>query len=104
MRVLERDLRVAPHGLVGQSFDGSSLAVDGARDPVPRPGLNLTTTNMGEGAIEGSWRDYLVGSPFETGFRFSRFNRAEAPPRDVSKLTGRKFAVAGAAVAAASIR
>ena len=29
--------------------------------------------------------------------------RTEAPPRDVSSLTGRKFAVAGAAVAAASI-
>ena len=91
LRVPERSLRVAPHGIVGQSFDGSGVGVDGARDPVPQSGLNLTTTAMAEGSIEGSWRDYLVGSPFATGFAFSRFGLSEAPPRDVAALTGRKF-------------
>ena len=29
----ERSLVVAPHGILGQSFDGSGIAVDGAVDP-----------------------------------------------------------------------
>ena len=58
----EESLQVAPHGIVGQSFDGDGIGINGARDPEPRAGTNLTTAAMAEGAIEGSWRDYVMES------------------------------------------
>ena len=97
LRVDEKSLLVSPHGIVGQSFDGSGIAVDGAQDPPPRPGLELTTSAMAEGAIEGTWEDYVVASRFATAFRFSRRGLSMAPPRDISVLTGRKFALRAAA-------
>ena len=51
----ERSLAVAPHGILGQSFDGSGIAVDGAVDPKPQPGELMTTKAMAEGSIEGVW-------------------------------------------------
>ena len=51
----ERSLVVAPHGILGQSFDGSGIAVDGAVDPKPQPGELMTTKAMAEGSIEGVW-------------------------------------------------
>ena len=97
LRVPEASLKVSPHGLIGQSFDGSGIAVDGARDPKPRPGLNLTTKAMAEGAIVGRWEEYVMPSPFATTFAYSRFGLSRAPPRDVAALSGRKFS-SGAAV------
>mgnify|MGYP007088532079 CR=1 FL=1 len=43
-------------------------------------------TSQGEGAIEGSVEDYEVNAPFDTEFRFGRFGKAQAPPRNVTKL------------------
>ena len=37
----EESLQVAPHGIVGQSFDGDGIGINGARDPAPRAGANL---------------------------------------------------------------
>ena len=81
---------VAPHGLIGQSFDGSTLTVHGKRDNYGR-GRFFKTSAQGEGAIEGTYTDYIVASPFATSFKFARFGSlGPVAPRNVSMLTGRK--------------
>ena len=87
----ERSLDVAPHGLIGQTFDGSDVGVDGAVDPKPQLGEHVTTKAMAEGSIEGVWQDYVMPSPFATSFKFSRYNLTKAAPRNVTALTGRRF-------------
>jgi len=89
---------VAPHGILGQAYDQDNLAVDGKIDE-EKTGES-TTTAQAEGAIEGSWEDYIVSSKFSTDFKYSRFGLAKAAPRDVSKLTGTKKAMEDAAVGA----
>lgn len=79
---------VAPHGLIGQSYDGDDLAVDGAVDSYR--GKEVTTKAMGEGAIEGTANDYIMPSALATSFKYSRFDSLSAQPRDVAKLTGTK--------------
>jgi len=81
---------VAPHGLLGQTYDGDGIAVDGAMDDYR--GNYVVTSAMGEGAIEGVASDYVVDrvAPFSTVFAYSRFDSKFAPPRDVSQLTGLK--------------
>ena len=82
LRVPKESLQVAPHGIVGQSFDGDGIGIIGARDPVPRAGTNLTTTAIAEGAIEGSWRDYVMASEYvDTAFKFSRGSGLRLRPR-----------------------
>jgi len=90
---------VAPHGLIGQTFDGDNIAVDGAQDDYS--GKTVVTKAMGEGAIEGVASDYAVNSPFSTNFKFSRFGANKADPRDVSKLVGAKRATSKLALAGA---
>ena len=50
---------------------------------------------VGEGAIEGSAKDYeiLATDKFSAAFKYSRWNLAEAPPRNLSSLTGNKRSV-----------
>ena len=80
--------KVAPHGLVGQSWDGDNVAVHGKTDNYsPR---EVTTSAMGEGAIEGADEQYAMPSKFATEFAFSRFGRHSAAPRNVSTLNGIK--------------
>jgi hypothetical protein len=79
--------KVAPHGLLGQGFDG--LRIEGSKDNyVPDAHGIFVTSAQGEGAIEGTVSDYVVdrADPFSTDFKFSRFGAATAPPRDISKL------------------
>ena len=80
---VERDV-VAPHGIIGQAYDGDELAVDGKMD-TNRAG-ETTTEAQAEGAIEGTWEDYIVPTPFSTDFKYSRFDAKSAQPRDVAKL------------------
>lgn len=79
---------VAPHGLIGQTFDGDSKMVMGKLDNYNVKGNFIRTEAMGEGAIEGIAADYEVAEPFATAFKFSRFGAAHAPPRNASLLTG----------------
>jgi len=81
---------VAPHGLVGQSYDGDSVAVDGAMDDYT--GKEMTTKAMAEGAIEGTADQYRMADSFATEYMYSRFDALHAKPRDLTKLTGRKRA------------
>lgn len=78
---------VAPHGLIGQGFDGRRIS--GKKDSyVPDVKGVFRTAAQGEGAIEGSIDDYKISpaDPFSTTFKFERFSKQSAPPRDVSKL------------------
>jgi len=79
---------VAPHGLIGQSYDGDTVAVDGAQDDYT--GREVTTKAMGEGAIEGDAADYAMADKFTTQFKYSRFDAVSAKPRNVALLSGRK--------------
>jgi len=86
---------IAPHGLIGQSFDGSNIAVSGKLDNYgDKP--TFTTSAQAEGAIEGVYTDYIVPDPFSTLFKFSRFDAREPiAPRDVNALSGIKSAAVG---------
>lgn len=79
---------VAPHGLIGQSYDGDGQAVNGATDDYTT--REVTTEAMAEGAVEGTASDYKMAHKFDDEFRFARFDLLAAKPRDVSKLTGSK--------------
>jgi len=84
---------VAPHGLIGQTYDRDTTKVDGKMDNynVPMNQLEITTTAMGEGGIEGTAGDYVISrtNPFSTSFKFSRYGLTSAPPRDTTLLTGK---------------
>ena len=83
---------VAPHGLLGQTFDRSNCtAVNGKRDDysVHRNRL-VVTSAQAEGAIEGTAADYMVASPFATRFKYSRHTASHAAPRLLDALYGRR--------------
>jgi hypothetical protein len=81
------DAKVAPHGLIAQSYDGDDKAVIGKLD---RYNLReVTTSAMGEGAIEGVAAQYAMADKFDTHFAFSRYGKISAPPRNVSALSGK---------------
>ena len=79
----------APHGLIGQSYDGDGQAVNGKVDDYSE--AEVTTEAMAEGAIEGAASEYKMKSKWETSFKYSRFDTLAAPHRDVSKLFGEKL-------------
>jgi len=95
---------VAPHGLVGQSFDGDDIAVDGKKDRYRElwwrqnafTANEITTEAQAEGAIEGSGDDYKVADFFGTDFKYRRFDALEAAPRSIAALSGTKRVVANA--------
>ena len=75
---------VAPHGLLGQGFDGDGVPLNGRQDTYTKKPLGfseLTTHAAAEGAIEGTVEDYRLPSPYATAFKYSRFDakRAVAP-------------------------
>jgi hypothetical protein len=50
----------------------------------------VTTKAMAEGAIEGEHTDYKMAAPFATEYKYSRFDKSAATPRDTSKLRGKR--------------
>jgi len=98
LRPLKQDFVVWPHGILGQTFDGDSVAVDGRMDSYHLAGPEFTTSAMAEGFIEGTIEDYVLADPSTPNFKYSRFFLLEATAhRDVSKLTGTHRVVAPAA-------
>ena len=86
---------IAPHGLIGQSYDGDNVAVHGKMDDYSARS-EVRTSAMAEGAIEGVAADYEVGPPHYADFAYSRFGKKQrTPPRDVSALLGKKVTTAG---------
>jgi hypothetical protein len=86
----ERTTAAAPHGLLGQSYDGDGVGIQGAIDNYNSKADEFTTSANGEGAIEGKAADYKMFGKFETNFAFSRFGKKSALPRNISTLTGKK--------------
>ena len=87
-----------PHGIIGQSWDGDDIAINGAVDDYTfNPNEpTITTKAMAEGAIEGVAADYELAKGDATDFAFSRFDKdgdAICAPRDVNKLTGVRVAL-----------
>ena len=94
---------VRPGGLLGQTFDDDAAPVNGRRDRYDRldngqpttsrtgKGGTVTTRANGEGAIEGVAEDYRIRDPYNTSFRFSRFQakRASARRVELDMQTGR---------------
>ena len=64
----------------------TDVSVIGATDQYK--GVEFTTSAMGEGAIEGTAKDYEMADKFSTDFKFSRWGLKVAEPRNVSTLTG----------------
>ena len=75
---------IAPHGLIGQSYDGDKMPMDGELDDYESK--EVTTTAMAEGALEGVATEYELHHKFATRFKYSRFDATAAKHRDVSKL------------------
>ena len=82
-----------------QSFDNDDISVSGRLDS--RSGLESTTEAQAEGAIEGTYLDYMIQCDPSTTmqsmhcehsprFKFSRFDSMRALPRNVSNLSGIK--------------
>ena len=90
---------VWPHGIIGQSFDGSNVAVSGKHDNYGEA-PEFTTSAQAEGAIEGDYTDYIVSAPFANDFKYARFDaRGFVAPRNVSLLSGTKTAATSGAMA-----
>jgi hypothetical protein len=80
---------IAPHGIIGQSFDGDDVAVSGATDDYLNAGREMTTTAQAEGAIEGSVSQYRIPNLCFHKFYHSRFYTTEHTSyRDISTLDG----------------
>jgi hypothetical protein len=95
--------RIAPHGIIGQSFDGSQISVSGKHDDYGN-GPEFTTSAQAEGAIEGHYKDYMLRSPFSTVFKYTRFDATNPiAARNVSLLTGDKALMNGAGGPAGSV-
>lgn len=87
---------VAPHGIIGQSYDGDNVGINGAIDAAAETTkeAEMTTHAQAEGAIEGAITDYKMQAPFATEFAYSRFDAISASRRDPKKLTGKRVTVA----------
>jgi len=80
-----------PHGLIGQTFDGTGLGLLGKTDNYDS--YDVKTEAMAEGVIEGSAMDYVVRPP-NPNFKFSRFDKDandHCKPRDPKELSGRRI-------------
>ena len=93
---------IAPHGILGQTFDCDGLAINGEEDSyeilddgrttrsrVSNAGGEVTTRAQGQGALEGVLQDYRLPSLFDISFPYSRF-MADASKgfRNTSRVTG----------------
>jgi len=96
---------VAPHGVLGQTYDGDRAPLFGREDDDRRAGhSSRATTAQAEGFIQGVWSEYKVGSPFATAFRYSRFSESRAPPRDAAALRTLGMLILQNATSGADIR
>ena len=81
---------IAPHGIIGQAWDGDDVGVDGAQDNLGQlrqeQGNEVTTRAQAEGAIEGTAGDYLMKNAFATDYKYSRWDVVSAAPRKVDLI------------------
>lgn len=82
---------VAPHGLLGQTWDGDDVGIDGAQDDYEHSGVEVWTKSMAEGGIEGDAKEYELASKFSHEFKFARYDAtAYTPPRATARLEGKR--------------
>ncbi len=82
---------VAPHGLLGQTWDEDGVAIDGAQDDYHTPEIEVWTKSMAEGGIEGDAGEYELPNKFSHEFKFSRYDvTGYTPPRVTSRLHGNR--------------
>ena len=83
-----------PHGVIGQSWDGDGVGVNGRMDDYKYYNEHPTVTTVAnaEGAIEGVMDDYALKDAFDvTTFRYGRYDKnatSVCASRDASKLSG----------------
>ena len=76
---------IAPHGIIGQSFDGSMIAVSGKLDDYgDRP--EFTTSAQAEGAIEGTAADYIDAFALLDGLSLLALQRQQPSHRAMWSL------------------
>jgi len=85
-RVPESHLEVAPHGLIGASFDGSGRSRIGRVDHYPDDdaGEVFRTEAMAEGALDGPPEKYEVSRPHDVRFAWMRYDGGPSPSRHVT--------------------
>ena len=66
--------KCVPHGIIGQSFDGSGKARIGSLDSYEKKSY-VRTVSMAEGAIEGVAFDYIATNETRSDFKFSHFDK-----------------------------
>jgi hypothetical protein len=76
------------HGILGQSF-ASALKLNGKVDDYVAK--EVTTSAQAEGAIEGKYTDYMT-LPFDTKFKFSRFDASARPNAAAAAAAANKAA------------
>jgi hypothetical protein len=81
-----------PHGILGQSWDGDNVAVDGKTDSYEYKADNpvITTIAQAEGAIEGGAKEYIVKNlrdPYFKYTRFYNFMNDTCKPRNIGAFT-----------------
>ena len=80
---------VASHGILGQTWDGDAIAIDGAHDDYEHAGVEVWTKSMAEGGIEGKASEYELKNKFAHNFEYTRHDVATyTPPRDIARMTG----------------
>lgn len=89
LNTTEKSMKVAPHGIIGQSYDNDMYAVDGKQDIYPNFGTFYTSAQA-EGAIEGDYTMYKMNGRYDTDFKFSRFDATYGQPRSLKNLNIRK--------------
>lgn len=81
-----------PHGIIGQSFDGTGIGLLGKMDDYDDN--NVKTSAMADGVIEGQAADYIVKPSDFVKHKYSRFfknKRATCEPRNASNLAAVKL-------------
>ena len=63
------------HGLLGHSLDYNMLSYHGETTDYDK--LYIDQKEQASGSIEGEWKDYIMPEPFETNFKFTRYNSTE---------------------------
>jgi len=77
--------QVAPHGILGQSFDNNKIAVEGRKTDYDSDYIDQK--EQSEGSLEGVWNDYIMEKPFTIDYKYSRFSSIHSvPSRSVTLL------------------
>lgn len=60
------------HGLLGHSLDENMLSYHGEKTNFDN--VYIDQKEQAYGSIEGDWKDYIMSGPFETKFKFTRYD------------------------------